>query len=230
MTSSPHLISRDNLANGTIQQLVKDRDGQGADLLSDEELLASRRSLIPDDYQGEVWLFGYGSLIWNPVLEIAERQIGRIYGYHRRYCLLTKIGRGTPENPGLILGLDHGGSCTGQALRICQSANLAAELDLLWKREMLNQSYLPKKVTMHADDGRKIDTITFVMNHQSPSYVADLSLDEKARIIAEAEGFIGTSYDYLDLTLKSLKELGIRDNYLGQIMRRIKQLSPPAKD
>ena len=230
MTSSPHLISRDNLANGTIQQLVKDRDGQGADLLSDDELLASRRSLIPDDYQGEVWLFGYGSLIWNPVLEIAERQIGRIYGYHRRYCLLTKIGRGTPENPGLILGLDHGGSCTGQALRICQSANLAAELDLLWKREMLNQSYLPKKVTMHADDGRKIDTITFVMNHQSPSYVADLSLDEKARIIAEAEGFIGTSYDYLDLTLKSLKELGIRDNYLGQIMRRIKQLSPPAKD
>ena len=115
MTSSPHLISRDSLANGMIQQMVVDRDGQDADILSDDELLASRRSLIPDDYQGEVWLFGYGSLIWNPVLEIAERQIGRIYGYHRRYCLLTKIGRGTPENPGLILGLDHGGSCTGQA-------------------------------------------------------------------------------------------------------------------
>ncbi len=230
MTSSPHLISRDSLANGTIQQMVVDRDGQGADILSDEELLASRRSLIPDDYQGEVWLFGYGSLIWNPVLEIAERQIGRIYGYHRRYCLLTKIGRGTPENPGLILGLDHGGSCTGQALRICHTANLADELDLLWKREMLNQSYLPKKVMMHAEDGRKIETITFVMNHQSPSYVADLSIDEKARIIAEAEGFLGTSYDYLDLTLASLNDLGIKDRYLNQIMKKIAQLSDKSAD
>ena len=65
---------------------------------------------------------------------------------------------------------------------------------------MLNQSYLPQKVLMHADDGRKIEAITFVMNHQSPSYVADLSLDEKARIIAEAEGFLGISHEYLDLT------------------------------
>ena len=230
MTSSPHLISRDSLAKGMIQQMVVDRDGADADLLSDDELLASRRQLVPDDYDGEVWLFGYGSLIWNPVLEIAERQIGKIYGYHRRYCLLTKIGRGTPENPGLILGLDHGGSCVGQALRICNSTNLAAELDLLWKREMLNQSYLPKKVLMHGDDGRKIEAITFVMNHQSPSYVADLSLDEKARIIAEAEGFLGTSYEYLELTLASLNDLGIRDNYLNQIMRRISAFSQKTAD
>mgnify|MGYP002620024918 CR=1 FL=1 len=230
MTSSPHLISRDNLAKGMIQQMVVDRDGQGADILSEEELLASRRSLIPDDYEGEVWLFGYGSLIWNPVLEIAERRIGRIYGYHRRYCLLTKIGRGTPDNPGLILGLDHGGSCVGQALKICHKANLADELDLLWKREMLNRSYLPKKVLMHGEDGRKIEAITFVMNHQSPSYVCDLSLDEKARIIAKAEGFIGTSYDYLDLTLNSLNELGIKDQYLNKIMKKIVQLSDKSAD
>ena len=76
----------------------------------------------------------------------------------------------------------------------------------------------------------KIETITFVMNHQSPSYVADLSLDEKARIIAEAEGFLGTSYDYLDLTLASLNGLGIKDRYLNQIMKKIKQLSDKSAD
>jgi len=221
MSSEPSLLSRDNLASGAIQQLVRDRDGEEADILSDEELLASRRSLIPDDHQGEVWLFGYGSLIWNPVIEIAERHTGRIYGYHRRYCLKTKIGRGTPEKPGLVLGLDHGGSCLGQALRICDTRKATDELDLLWRREMLNRSYLPKSVAVHTKTGRRINAITFVMNHQSPSYVADLSLDEKAQMIAEAHGFIGTSLDYLDLTLESLNDLGIKDNYLGEIKRRI---------
>ena len=221
MPSKPHVISRDSLANGTIQRLVRDRDGEEADILSDDELLTSRRSLIPDDHQGEVWLFGYGSLIWNPVIDISERFTGRIYGYHRRYCLKTKIGRGTPEKPGLVLGLDHGGSCLGQALRICDSRKATDELDLLWRREMLNRSYLPKSITVHTKTGRRIQAITFVMNHQSPSYVADLSLDDKARMIAEAQGFIGTSFEYLDRTLESLHDLGIKDNYLNDIKRRI---------
>ena len=221
MSAKPQKLNRENLADGTIQQMVRDRDGMNANLLSDEELLASRRSMIADDYKGDVWLFGYGSLIWNPILEIAERRIGQIYGHHRRYCLLTKIGRGTPEHPGLVLGLDHGGSCVGQALRICNHADMRTELDLLWKREMINQSYLPRKVNVHCQNGAVIQAITFVMNHQSPSYVADLSLDEKARIIADAEGFIGTSYEYLDLTIQSLEALGIKDNYLNKINRRI---------
>ena len=212
MPDQKYTISRQTLEEGTIQQLVRDRDGEQADILSEEELRASRRVLIPDDNTEDVWLFGYGSLIWNPVVEIKTQMLGRIYGYHRRFCLKTRIGRGTPENPGLVLGLDRGGSCMGVALCI-DGAIAVRELDLLWKREMLNASYKPKLVRVHCGTN-EILAVTFVMNEDSPSYVAHLPLDEKARIITNAHGFIGSSREYLEMTCESLENLGIRDRYL----------------
>ena len=216
--SSSNLINRETLANGTIRQMALDRDGPDSAILTEEELLESRRSFFPDDYDKDVWLFGYGSLIWNPVVEVKEKTLGRIYGYHRRFCLKTRIGRGSPELPGLILGLDNGGSCTGIALKIDKSI-IADELDLLWSREMINRSYTPKKVCFYADDGQKFEAITFVMNHESPSYVAEMSLEEKAYMIANAEGFIGTSLEYLEKTHESLKALGIYDGYLDKLQK-----------
>ena len=93
--SSSNLINRETLANGTIRQMALDRDGPDSAILTEEELLESRRSFFPDDYDKDVWLFGYGSLIWNPVVEVKEKTLGRIYGYHRRFCLKTRIGRGS---------------------------------------------------------------------------------------------------------------------------------------
>jgi cation transport protein ChaC len=211
-------LTRESLSDGTIQRMVLDRDGPDTSVLDDEELLASRRTVIPDDHDQDVWVFAYGSLIWNPLMELKEQTRGRIYGYHRRFCLRTKIGRGTPELPGLILGLDNGGSCTGLGLRIDRSIILD-ELDLLWKREMINKSYTPRKVQIHTDDGRIMDGITFVMNHDSPSYVAEMSFEEKAEIISSASGFVGTSLEYLELTYKSLNDLGIHDRYLGRLIK-----------
>ena len=216
--SSSHILNRENLANGTIRQMALDRDGEDTAILTEDQLLASRRAIIPDDHDEDVWLFGYGSLIWNPVVDVKAKSLGRIYGYHRRFCLRTRIGRGCPDLPGLILGLDNGGCCTGLALCIDKSI-ATGELDLLWKREMINGSYTPKKVLFHADDGRKISAITFVMNHQSPSYVAEMSLEEKAYIIANAKGFIGTSLEYLELTHASLAALGIHDGYLDRLKK-----------
>ncbi|MCE2517928.1 MAG: gamma-glutamylcyclotransferase [Alphaproteobacteria bacterium] len=227
MSSSPVPISRQSLADGTIQKLARERDGDGSSVLSDDDLIASRRQLIPDDYPDDIWLFGYGSLIWNPTVEVSDKQLGRIYGYHRRYCLQTRIGRGTPELPGLILGLERGGCCTGQALKLDRSIAVG-ELDLLWKREMINSSYQPKIVKVHLDNGTMINAVTFVIDPKSPSYVSDMSMDEKAQVIATARGFIGTSLEYLERTRDSLIELGLRDPYLDELNRRIMALHPDA--
>ncbi len=215
---SSHILNREMLNNGTIRQMALERDGPDTSILNDDELLASRRAIIPDDYEDDIWVFGYGSLIWNPMIEFKEQSLGRIYGYHRRFCLRTKIGRGSPELPGLILGLDNGGACTGLALRIDKSI-VTRELDLLWKREMINRSYTPRKLRFHANDGQKMVAISFVMNHESPSYVRDMSLEEKAHIIANAKGFIGSSLEYLDRTHDSLKALGIHDGYLDRLKK-----------
>ncbi|XDZ65120.1 gamma-glutamylcyclotransferase [Alphaproteobacteria bacterium LSUCC0684] len=220
MADQKYTISRQTLEDGTIQQMVLQRDGDRADILNEEQLKSSRRNLVADDNKDDVWLFGYGSLIWNPVVEIKTQVLGRIYGYHRRFCLKTRIGRGTPENPGLVLGLARGGSCMGVAL--CIDGSIAVrELDLLWKREMLNASYHPKRVQVHCG-AKQISAITFVMNEESPSYVAAMPLDEKARMITNASGFVGTSREYLELTCESLEELGIRDRYLAELCAIIK--------
>jgi cation transport protein ChaC len=106
--ASKQFINRDTLASNAVQKLVRAR-GDDRTLLSDDELLASRRRLIADDYRGDIWVFAYGSLLWNPVIDISAEKMGRIYGYHRRFCLKTEVGRGSPGDPGLVLGLDQGG-------------------------------------------------------------------------------------------------------------------------
>lgn len=223
-------ITRDTLANNVVQRLVRER-GDDRTLLSDDELLASRRQLIPDDYKGDIWVFAYGSLLWNPVIEVDIQKMGRIYGYHRRFCLKTEVGRGSPGDPGLVLGLDNGGSCTGMALKI-GSDNPVQELDLLWRREMLNSSYKPRMVSFFGDQdsqsghkNRQIPVISFVMNHQHPSYIKEYDIDTKARMIATASGFAGPCRDYLIETHKALAALNITDHYINEIYKAMLKYS-----
>jgi len=145
----PIKITREALSDGTVAKLAAARDDAQTYVASEDELLASRRQLLADDADcSDIWVFGYGSLIFNPVFEHVDKCEARIYGRHRRFCLWTRIGRGTPERPGLVLGLDQGGSCTGLAFRL-DPGNAIDELDLLWRREMISMSYQARWVTAH---------------------------------------------------------------------------------
>ena len=159
MTDNPSLpdrlnrLSRDMLANGTVYKLATARDGAASTVLSMDELQASRRQFLADQHGDEdIWIFGYGSLIWNPLIDFEERRYGQLFGFHKRFCLWTRIGRGNPDAPGLVLALDSGGSVKGCVYRI-RAECAAEELDILWRREMLNNSYLPRWLRVQTDQG-----------------------------------------------------------------------------
>jgi len=215
-------LNRKNISEDKIRNMLREK-GLGNLLLDDKTLLESRRSFIPDNNKinKDVWLFGYGSLIWNPVIEIEETIIAKVFGYHRKFCLKTQIGRGNEENPGLVLGLEKGGSTSGLALKI-NSLNAASELDLVWRREMITGAYKPVKLLGHTEKGN-IEMIVFVINKNHTNYIGKISEDKTASIISNAKGFLGSGKDYLDKTIESLMRLGINDSYLSRLQNRIMQ-------
>ena len=145
-------LNRDSIKNGLVQEIVAEGERLGLlKLLSPEERLQSRRETLrgvaPDS---DVWVFGYGSLMWNPAFHFVEQRPARCHGYHRSFCLSTPVGRGSPDCPGLVLALDWGGSCTGVAFRIAGD-QVDEELDVVWQREMVAGSYVPTWVRLATD-------------------------------------------------------------------------------
>jgi glutathione-specific gamma-glutamylcyclotransferase len=182
------------------------------------EIAALRSGAVP------VWLFAYGSLMWNPEFEFAERRTALLYGYHRRFCLYSRDYRGTPEKPGLVLGLDRGGSCHGIAYRLMPDAAAAAgALDRIWAREMTGMVYRMRRVAVRTDAG-PVAAYACVVRRQSPDYAGRLSPDEAALVLAHAAGGRGSGRDYLANTLRHLEELGIRDRLLHSIAARVAAL------
>lgn len=213
-------VTRENLNQGLVRQMVTERDDQTT-VASDAELLASRRQIIPDDFDcKDLWVFGYGSLIFNPVIEHTSKIKAKIFGKHRRFCLRTRIGRGTPECPGLVLALDRGGSCTGVAFRM-NPDNAISELDLLWRREMITLAYHARWVKLHTAEGIK-HGITFVSIPDHQNYAPVMPMQSEVEIIAEASGFIGPCREYLFDTVNGLHEHGIRDPYLEYLSKAVK--------
>src|SRR5512132_287752 len=133
--------------------------------------------------------FAYGSLIWNPAFVYVEKCIARVHGFHRRFCLRTKIGRGSPSHPGYVLGLDRGGSCRGLVFHIAER-NVASELKVVWRREMVTGAYVPTWVRAHSA-GRIMKALAFVTDRRQPAYVVHLCEDAIARSIASAAGPLG---------------------------------------
>ena len=231
MADKPVLpITRENLSSGTLARLVAERNDSQTKLASDEELLASRRAMVPDDADtSDIWVFGYGSLIFNPVMDYVERARGRIYGHHRRFCLWTRLGRGSPDCPGLVLALDRGGSCTGVAFKLNPELAIA-ELDLLWRREMVTLAYRASWLTFHPDGGSDAGqgtgagtkrAISFIARPERENYAAPMTLKDEADVIATATGFIGPCRDYLFDTVKALEEDGISDPHLKKLRRAV---------
>ncbi len=184
---------------------------------SDEEIAASlEETLASHDPAADVWVFGYGSLMWNPAFNYAEREVGVVRGWHRRFCLWLQMGRGSPENPGLMLALDRGGTCRGVAFRI-PAQQIRSELLILWRREMFGTAYLARWVNVQTACS-SFPAITFVANRDHPRYAGKLSDEEAAMRIASASGSLGTCASYLQNTLNHLAALGIRDAGLQRIV------------
>jgi cation transport protein ChaC len=213
----PVVITREGLADGSLLANIRKRLHPGTVVRTDAEIAASlNHTLAAHDPTADVWVFGYGSLMWNPAFDYAESQVGIIRGWHRRFCLWLEAGRGSPANPGLMLALDRGGTCRGVAFRI-QAQHVRHELLLIWRREMFGTAYLARWVQVHTACGI-FPAITFVVNRTHPRYTGRLDDAKAAMHIASASGALGTCAAYLQNTLEHLESLGIRDAALQRIV------------
>ena len=186
-----------------------------AHALDDEALSRSLTATLAAKPKGAGWwVFGYGSLLWNPLFPIAEARPATVHGLHRRFCLRSLASRGTRDRPGLVLGLERGGACRGVAFRL-PSALALDELHLLWRREMVVGSYRPVWVRVRAGE-RALTALAFAVRRDHPQYAA-LSMDEQADTIAHACGAFGSSCEYLTKTRSALAEHGIVDAYLERL-------------
>ncbi len=214
------LLSRAFIEAGGVDALLA-KDAPGVLCWSEAELAASLHGIMQARAAGEIWLFGYGSLIWNPTVRTAERRIARIDGWHRSFCLLAHAGRGSPENPGLVLGLEPGGSCIGVALRI-DEAEALAELTLLWRREMVTGAYLPYWVDLFDEKGNRFGAgLAFAVNPAGLHYAGGLPTAEIVRRLATAAGTLGSAADYLFRTCDGLRLCGIEDADLERLAAEV---------
>jgi len=187
-------------------------------LLSAEQRQASLEHLLQQcQWQShqDVWVYAYGSLIWRPEFDFVEKRFATLHGHHRSLCLWSRINRGTPEKPGLVFGLDRGGSCRGVAYRL-PAKTIPETFQKLWAREMSMGAYVPKwlRCTTPAGD---ISTLCFVVNRDAVSYVPKLAIDQTLEIITHAKGRYGPCVEYVLQTHHALEAAGIRDKRLAAI-------------
>ena len=184
--------------------------------LSPTELLASlREALAPWERGTPFYIFAYGSLMWNPSFTFDARHVATIRGYHRSFRVWSRINRGTPEKPGLVLTLECGGSCRGLVYRI--PADLVQEqMNLIWKREMNYGSYRPKWLNCNVGD-ETLRALAFTVNRQCSGYAGQIPMEAVVESIASAAGRYGPAYEYLFKTIDSLREHGIRDSRVEQL-------------
>lgn len=188
--------------------------------LTDDELATSLAGAFSHwDRQADLWMFGYGSLIWNPGMPAIESVRARVHGYHRGLYLWSRVNRGTPEVPGLVLALDRGGSCPGMAFRI-DGGSAMPHLEALWKREMAMGSYRPAWLNCSLADGRRIKALSFVMRREALTYTGKLEDAMVRHVFQRASGRYGTTRDYVTRTVAALRECGMPDLALEDLLRR----------
>jgi cation transport protein ChaC len=211
-------ITRETLLNGTVRARILEYAAQHPELSyrSEAEMSALLEEILTHhDAAQDLWVFGYGSLIWNPAFHYVEKRPALLRGWHRRFCLKLFMGRGSPQSPGVMLGLDEGGACHGVAFRVA-AAQVREELSLLWQREMYGGAYHARLLPLETDDG-PISAVTFVINHDHPRYIKELSLEQTVALISTGCGDLGTCREYLENTVTHLRELGLNDEGLARI-------------
>lgn len=168
--------------------------------------------MIPTE--ADLWVFAYGSLMWRPGFEVAETAAAEVDGYHRSLCIESHRHRGTPEKPGLVLGLDEGGSCQGVAYRV-EAANVEATLAYLRERELVTHVYVEKMLSVRLEDGRVVPAVAYVVDRGHSQYVGLLSPEETLSRIVGRVGFAGPNPDYVLNTARELERLGVEDPTLA---------------
>ena len=167
------------------------------------------------------WVFGYGSLMWRPGFDFVECQPALIRGYHRRLCVASFVHRGTPENPGLVLGLDRGGSCHGMAYRV-EAAARDETLAYLRAREQVTSVYVEATKTIKLlRTGRTVEAITYLVDRSHRQYAGALAISELVRLVRQGQGESGHCIDYVRSTLKHLREMEIHDARLEELASRL---------
>jgi cation transport protein ChaC len=173
----------------------------------------------------DLWVFGYGSLIWNPGFDVVETRIARLPGWHRSFCMSSIHHRGTVESPGLVLALDAADAahCDGLAFRV-DAAKAPATIDYLRERELISSAYLERELPITFHGGGEAVAVTYVIDRDHEQYVAGMSLEKQAQIIAHAVGGRGPNDEYLYNTAAHLAELDLADADLDWLVHRVRAL------
>lgn len=168
-----------------------------------------------------LWVFGYGSLIWLPCFNYVQALAGNVSGYHRAFCLYSHKYRGTPEKPGLVLGLDRGGFVQGVAFEI-PAPDVDEALENLWQREMGVEDFykaisVPVRI-LGQEEEKPVNALTFVVSDNNPKHCPQLTVDQQADIIATASGMTGSNAEYLEKTVMGLQRIGILDPLMEDLL------------
>jgi cation transport protein ChaC len=217
------LLTREDLENDALRRHHRDFEHHLPVVPQDEFDASFERMLDDWNSADDLWVFGYGSLIWNPLFKYVDHRLATINGFHRCFCLHSRHGRGSVEMPGLMLGLDFGGTCKGIAFRIAADA-VRHELKLIWRREMVSGSYSPRWLAARTGNSR-VRTIAFVVNHAHPHYAGKLPKETVIRTLATAHGRFGSGADYLYQTVDCLARHGVRDSYLSHLREQVMKLT-----
>ncbi len=173
-----------------------------------------------DAEAGDLWVFGYGSLMWRPGFAYVEAHPAVLRGWHRALCVYSWHHRGTRERPGLVLGLDRGGACRGVAFRISAHEAEAVRAYLI-AREQVTMVYVEITPKARLDDGRTVRVMTFSADRAHPQYAGRLDVTAQADLVRNAQGVSGHNVDYLANTLRRLAEIGVRDTGLAALSRAL---------
>lgn len=199
-----------------IHALLVEHGARTDDLYSEREIEALRTRFLDTHLDGDLWVFAYGSLMWDPAFDFAEIRRARAHDHERRFILKdTKGGRGTAKAPGLMAALDEGKGCDGLAFRI-PAEQVARETRRIWFREQIGPAYHARLIRLETDHG-EIAALGFIANHEAETIEPDLTFDEQVRYCATGRGFLGTSLEYVENLCGHFAELGIHDPDLEKL-------------
>ncbi len=216
------ILTRETLLNGEVERLVHENQNS-IERMSDDQRATLVDQTLAALGDSKLWVFGYGSLIWNPALNFEEQRRCSIKGFEKKFCFWTTLSRGTVECPGLMMGLVEGGSCNGVAFRI-DAKNAATELDVLFRREMSHYIYKPTWIEAQCIETNKpFKILTFVVDKENHRFVDSLSINDIVRTIATAQGPLGRNCDYLFQLSEKMNELEFEEPELEDLVARVKE-------